>query len=123
MTVLRATGVHRTYRIGGLLAEGSDAHPAPASTDVPPGPDLDAPDINAPAGGVPHAAAAHPAAAGPDGRDRGVDRMATDPRVIHEDGITGAVSPLEGVAELLGIDDEAPGGPNGTDGDREVGRR
>jgi dTMP kinase len=95
-------------RIGALLAEGSDSHPAPASTDVPPGPDLDAPDINAPAAG------------GPDARDRGVDRMATDPRVIHEDGITGAVSPMEGVAELLGIDDEAPGG---TDGDREAGRR
>jgi hypothetical protein len=115
-------------RIGGLLAEGRDAHPAPASTDVPPGPDLDAPDINAPAGGVPHAAGAHPAEPSGDGSppgapDRGVDRMATDPRVIHEDGITGAVSPIEGVAELLGIDDEAPGGSNGTDGDREVGRR
>jgi dTMP kinase len=99
-------------RIRGLLAEGSDAQPA-GSTGVPPGLDLDAPDINEPvaapdAPGVP---------------DRGVDRVATDPQVIHQDGINEAVAPLEGMAELLGIDDEAPEGPTETDGDREVGRR
>ena len=32
-------------RINGLLSAGDDSHPAPASTAVPPGPDLNAPDL------------------------------------------------------------------------------
>jgi dTMP kinase len=89
-------------RIGGLLDAGDQAHPAPASTDVPPGPDLDAPDLAEPAPAA--------APAGSNGSDRGVDRLATDPRVIHEDGVSETVSPLEGMAELLGVDDDTTDG-------------
>ncbi|MFI5934893.1 dTMP kinase [Actinoplanes sp. NPDC051494] len=35
-------------RIDGLLSAGDDSHPDPASTDLPPGPDLTAPDLTAP---------------------------------------------------------------------------
>ncbi|WP_372338959.1 dTMP kinase [Actinoplanes sp. RD1] len=36
-------------RVNGLLTAGDDSHPAPASTDLPPGPDLTAPDLTSPA--------------------------------------------------------------------------
>jgi hypothetical protein len=32
-------------RVDGMLTTGNDSHPAPASTTVPPGPDLDAADL------------------------------------------------------------------------------
>jgi dTMP kinase len=60
------------------LFEGERNHPAPASTAVPPGPDLDAPDL------VTAAAASSPRE--PGGRER----------------------PLEEMAELVGIDDDEP---------------
>ncbi len=54
-------------RVNGLLTAGDDSHPAPASTDLPPGPDLNAPDLTAPAGAAPDlSATAAPAGASPD---------------------------------------------------------
>ena len=102
-------------RISGLLAGGTDTHPAPASTGVPPGPDLDAPDLAEPPAGEPPAGGPRAAAAHSASPDRGVDRVATDPRVIHADGVTEAVTPIEGMAELLGIDDGRAAQPTDAD--------
>jgi hypothetical protein len=92
-------------RVAGLLDEGDAARPASRSNPAPPGLDLAAPDLSpgAPPAGAPHLAAPH--AAG---------EHATD-----------AVAPLEGMAELVGInDDEGPDGPPAVaDNAPEVGRR
>jgi dTMP kinase len=112
-------------RIEGLLSADDGIHPAPASTDVPQGPDLAAPDLAEPSGG----------SAGSPAGDRGVDRVATDGRVIHKEGATDVETPLGEMAELLRVDDgsaappstdDAPSTEHGrpeADGDREVGRR
>jgi len=66
-----------------------DDQPRSTAIKVPPGPDLDAPDL------APVSAVASPA------RGAGVDRLATDERVIHADGATGSKTPLEEMAELI----------------------
>jgi len=66
-----------------------DDQPRSTAIKVPPGPDLDAPDL------APVSAAASPV------RGAGVDRLATDERVIHADGATGSKTPLEEMAELI----------------------
>ena len=66
-------------RLAGILTAGDNSHPAPASTAVPPGPDLDAPDLAEPA----------PAAAEESAPSAGDEE-----------------SPLEEMAELVGIDDD-----------------
>jgi dTMP kinase len=71
-------------RVKSLFTAG-DSHPAPASTSVPPGPDLDAPDL------------ANPDLAG-SSAGRGVDR------------VTNTETPLEEMAELMGVDDGGPAG-------------
>jgi dTMP kinase len=92
-------------RVVGLLAAGDAAAPASQSSAVPPDPDLAAPDLNAgpPAAGQPHLAAPH--AAG----ERAAD----------------TVDPLEGMAELVGINDdgETDGSRAVADEARHVGRR
>jgi dTMP kinase len=119
-------------RIDGLLTAGDDAHPATVATGVPPGPDLDAPDLTVPSPAVTPSSATRAAVpAEPDtpdpetpdrdtpdrdtpdresaDRGRGVDPPATDERVIHDDAVSRVEPPLAGIADLLGIDDDAPG--------------
>jgi dTMP kinase len=114
-------------RIESLMAGGDAAHPPPASTDAPPGLDLDAPDLVAVASeartshvAAPHAAAHDPAGPDPAGPDpaapqnRAVDRLATGEREVHDDRATDIETPLAGMAELLGINDsDIPEGPAG----------
>jgi dTMP kinase len=107
----------------------ADVHPAPAATmKAPPGPDLDAPDL-APVPTDPGSDAVQ-AAEQRSAADRGVDRPATDERVIHADGATGGKAHLEEMAELVGIDDGGPTDAStppaedpSAEGDHEVGRR
>jgi len=130
-------------RIDGLLAAGDDAHPPAVVTRVPPGPDLDAPDLAAsPPGVAPSAAQPGVAPSGPPsetpsgpssrpaaperdpaGPGRGVGRQATDGRMIQDRAVPAEPPPLAEMAELLGIDDDAPEGPAGADDDRAVDRR
>jgi dTMP kinase len=92
-------------RVTGLLATRDAARPAPPPNAVPPDVDVDAPDLGAgpPSAGPPHLAAPHTA-----------DRHAAEP-----------VTPLEGMAELVGInDDDGPHEPTAvTDNGRELGPR
>jgi dTMP kinase len=93
-------------RVTGLLAVHT-SHPASGgSTGAPPGPDLAAPDLDArpPGAGQPHLAPPHGA-------------MTTD------DTAGDATAALEGMAKLVGIDDEGADRPTviAEDG-REVGR-
>ncbi|HEY7274147.1 MAG TPA: dTMP kinase [Actinoplanes sp.] len=91
-------------RVVGLLAEGDAAGPAASQSSAPPDPDLAAPDLSAgsPPAGHPHLAAPH--AAGEHAAE--------------------TVDPLEGMAELVGIDDDNESdGPPVADDVRHVGRR
>jgi dTMP kinase len=70
-------------RIEGMLTSEDGARPAPASTEAPPEPDFGAPDLAEPS------------------PDRGAERVAGDARATRRGGET----PLEEIAEVLGVDD------------------
>jgi dTMP kinase len=101
-------------RLTTLLGAAEPAHPAPASTDLPPTPDFEAPDLTA----VPdrrvgpddrRAAASATSATSATSADNGAP--AGDRPARRADGRDGE-PPLEEMAELIGInDDETPDGP------------
>jgi dTMP kinase len=111
-------------RVTGLLAVGDAARLRPESNAAPPEPDLAAPDLSAHPPSPPHLAAPH-ASSGSAPRAPGV-------AAPHAPGEAGryeagehaaeAVTPLEGMAELAGINDDDGPPPVAEDG-REVGRR
>jgi dTMP kinase len=94
-------------RLGTMLSS-DDAHPADASTAVPPGPDLDAPDLAEPPDAAPHVAP-HDV--------RGAERVATDERVVHPDHVRHVQTPFEVMDDLTD-----PPAEDDESGGREVGR-
>jgi len=115
-----------SHRLTGLLA-AAHPPPAPASTAVPPGPDLTAPDLTAPDAAASDAAASDVVALGPAAPDAAVlDPAAPDAAGTAAPAATGPaangapapgpaassgadeVPPLEEMAELFGVEDETP---------------
>jgi dTMP kinase len=87
-------------RVDGLIDRGDSAHPAPASTTPPPGPDFSAPDLSAPDRSATDLSAPDRSAPDLSAPDRSAtDRSAPDLSATEE-------PPLEEMAEVLGIDDD-----------------
>jgi dTMP kinase len=118
-------GAAVTDRLATILAEDDAAHPPSASTAVPPAPDLAAPDLAGPDLAGPDLAG--PDLAGPDlaaADVAGAEAPAADSSAgaaadSRSGGLTvrttadGQESPLEEMAEILGINDgDTPDGPN-----------
>ncbi|MGX6605365.1 dTMP kinase [Micromonosporaceae bacterium Da 78-11] len=104
-----------TGRLAAVLAAEDNAHPAPASTAVPPGPDFDAPDLAAADlaaadlaaadGAAPPIPAGHPESLPPE----------SSPRASSHDRPVDRESALEEMTELLGAaDDDTPDNPTPT---------
>jgi dTMP kinase len=126
-----------TERLATILAAGDAAHPAPASTTVPPGPDLDAPDLAATDAAADFAAtdlaaadaaAAAPEAVGatvaaPDAAGAAAADLSPAPASVDVGSGNGSSAlrttvdgqeppPLEEMAEALGINDsDTPDSP------------
>jgi dTMP kinase len=119
-----------------LTAESNAARRSPASNAAPPEQDLAAPDLSAHPPSAPHLAAPH-ASGGSTPRARGAAAgHASGEADRHEVGghaaeagryevgehAADAVTPLEGIAEIVGIEDDN-GPPAVAEDGREVGRR
>ena len=118
-------GTAVTGRLAGILTAEDGAHPAPASTPVPPGPDFDAPDLletdqpsssdfaapSVPAPGVPVPDVA--ARASGLSAEAATSAAEGDPSAeLIPERSADREPPLEEMAELLGInDDDTPDSP------------